>query len=84
MVSKMCHVANTQGRIRSPVSLLVASTAPPQVRDAGNLLTGCGFGIPTVDVDDVVVQYDGVVDLIDHLRTLGEGNAVLRRRPTLQ
>lgn len=55
-----------------------------QVRDVGNLLTACGFGIPTVDVDDVMMQYDDVLELVRHLRALGESNAVLRRQPTLR
>ncbi|KAH0868592.1 hypothetical protein HID58_075614, partial [Brassica napus] len=50
-----------------------------QVRDAGNLLTRAGFSLPGVDVDDYVVKYKSALDLIDHLRAMGETNALLHR-----
>lgn len=34
-------------------------------------------------MDNVTMQYEDVVSLVDHLRMLGESNAVLRRRRTL-
>lgn len=54
-----------------------------QVRDAGNLLTRAGLAIPTVDVDDITVNYPDVVALVRHLRQLGEGNALRQRREAL-
>ncbi|KAK9823525.1 hypothetical protein WJX72_003397 [[Myrmecia] bisecta] len=53
-----------------------------QVRDAGNLLTRAGFNIPSVDADDVTVHYRGAQELVEHLRTIGESNAVQQRRLT--
>ncbi|GAB4823888.1 hypothetical protein N2152v2_010934 [Parachlorella kessleri] len=55
-----------------------------QVRDAGNLLTRAGLAIPTVDVDDIQVQYRDPVQLISHLRYMAESNALLKRQPTLR
>ncbi|XVF30153.1 hypothetical protein REPUB_Repub16aG0032700 [Reevesia pubescens] len=49
-----------------------------QVRDAGNLLTRAGFALPGVDVDEYVVRYKSALDLIEHLRTMGETNALLQ------
>nr|AFK48595.1 unknown [Lotus japonicus] len=46
-----------------------------QVRDAGNLLTRAGFTLPGVDVDEYVVKYDSALELIEHLRAMGETNA---------
>lgn len=40
-----------------------------QVRDAGNLLTRAGLMIPSVDVDEVTVNYDDIDSLIHHLRS---------------
>ena len=37
-----------------------------QVRDAGNLLTRAGLAIPTVDVDEIAVNYSDVLGLISH------------------
>ena len=55
-----------------------------QVRDAGNLLTRAGLALPTVDVDDIHVHYpDDVLGLIEHLRRMGESNALLQRRESL-
>ncbi|KAK9917381.1 hypothetical protein WJX75_003779 [Coccomyxa subellipsoidea] len=55
-----------------------------QVRDAGNLLTRAGFSIPSVDTDEITVQYNGIDDLYHHLRGMGESNAVHIRRPLMR
>ncbi|KAL4180913.1 hypothetical protein AMTRI_Chr12g268480 [Amborella trichopoda] len=55
-----------------------------QVRDAGNLLTRAGFTLPGVDVDDFTVKYNSAVELIEHLRAMGETNALLQRRNILK
>ncbi|CAH8392432.1 unnamed protein product [Eruca vesicaria subsp. sativa] len=49
------------------------------VRDAGNLLTRAGFSLPGVDVDEYVVKYKSALDLIEHLRAMGETNGLLQR-----
>ncbi|PIA36116.1 hypothetical protein AQUCO_03400195v1 [Aquilegia coerulea] len=50
-----------------------------QVRDAGNLLTRAGFTLPSVDVDEYTVRYDSAIELIEHLRAMGETNALFQR-----
>ncbi|WRX30926.1 hypothetical protein QQP08_023413 [Theobroma cacao] len=55
-----------------------------QVRDAGNLLTRAGFALPGVDVDEYVVRYKSALDLIEHLREMGETNALLQRSNILK
>ncbi|KAL6523343.1 hypothetical protein OROGR_016946 [Orobanche gracilis] len=61
-----------------------------QVRDAGNLLTRAGFTIPGVDVDEYTVRYDSglsykvALELIEHLRTMGETNALYQRGKILK
>lgn len=47
-----------------------------QVRDAGNLLTRAGFTLPSVDVDEYTVKYESALELIEHLRAMGETNAL--------
>ncbi|XP_050382013.1 putative methyltransferase At1g22800, mitochondrial isoform X1 [Argentina anserina] len=54
-----------------------------QVRDAGNLLTMAGFTLPGVDLDEYVVRYPSALDLIEHLRAMGETNALLQRNPVI-
>ncbi|XP_047311381.1 putative methyltransferase At1g22800, mitochondrial [Impatiens glandulifera] len=54
-----------------------------QVRDAGNLLTRAGFTLPGVDVDEYVVKYSSALELIEHLRAMGETNALFQRKKTL-
>ncbi|MBA0602792.1 hypothetical protein Gorai_002959, partial [Gossypium raimondii] len=56
----------------------------PRVRDAGNLLTRAGFALPGVDVDEYVVRYKSALDLIEHLRAMGETNALLQRTNILK
>ncbi|KAH6779585.1 S-adenosyl-L-methionine-dependent methyltransferases superfamily protein [Perilla frutescens var. hirtella] len=55
-----------------------------QVRDAGNLLTRAGFTLPGVDVDEYTVRYNSALELIEHLRTMGETNALLQRSKILK
>ncbi|KAL3689124.1 hypothetical protein R1sor_015433 [Riccia sorocarpa] len=55
-----------------------------QVRDAGNLLQRAGLALPTVDVDEYTVRYPSALELIEHLRSMGEGNAVRQRNPVLK
>ncbi|XP_058194999.1 putative methyltransferase At1g22800, mitochondrial isoform X2 [Rhododendron vialii] len=55
-----------------------------QVRDAGNLLTRAGFNLPGVDVDEYTVRYNSALELIEHLRTMGETNALLQRNIMLK
>ncbi|KAG0492226.1 hypothetical protein HPP92_005624 [Vanilla planifolia] len=55
-----------------------------QVRDAGNLLTRAGFALPGVDVEQYTVRYDSALELIEHLRTMGETNALLQRSNLLK
>ncbi|KAK6916999.1 hypothetical protein RJ641_017750 [Dillenia turbinata] len=55
-----------------------------QVRDAGNLLTRAGFTLPSVDVDQYTVRYNSALELIDHLRAMGETNALMQRTNMLR
>ncbi|XP_019052044.1 PREDICTED: putative methyltransferase At1g22800 [Nelumbo nucifera] len=54
------------------------------VRDAGNLLTRAGFTLPGVDVDEYTVRYDSALELIEHLRAMGETNALMQRNKILK
>ena len=49
------------------------------VRDIGGLLQSAGFKLLTVDVDDIVVDYPSVFELMQDLQAMGESNAVLGR-----
>lgn len=75
-----CTVAQLErdGGISARVSPLV------QVQDAGNLLTGAGFALPTVDVDKYTMRYPSALELIEHLRSMGENNAVAQRVKSLR
>ncbi|KAG9457002.1 hypothetical protein H6P81_001510 [Aristolochia fimbriata] len=75
-----CTVAQMEreGGISARVSPLA------QVRDAGNLLTRSGFALPGVDVDEYTVRYNNALDLIEHLRAMGETNALLQRNNILK
>ncbi|MEW5300865.1 MAG: hypothetical protein WDW36_003763 [Sanguina aurantia] len=63
------------------VSAFVSPLA--QVRDAGNLLTRAGLAMPAVDLDTFKLHYPTPLDLVTHLRSMGEGNANVQRRKTL-
>ena len=49
------------------------------VREVGGLLQKAGFKMPTVDVDDIVVDYPDMFALMQDLQAMGEGNAALGR-----
>lgn len=55
-----------------------------QVRDAGNLLTRAGFTLPGVDVDEYTIRYNSALELIEHLRAMGETSALLQRSKVLK
>lgn len=50
------------------------------VPDVGNLLSGCGFGLPTVDADTFSIEYPSARALMRHLQAMGEGNACVHMR----
>ncbi|GLI61902.1 hypothetical protein VaNZ11_004422, partial [Volvox africanus] len=60
------------------VSAVVSPLA--QVRDAGNLLTRADLRLPAVDVDRFHIGYPSALELVHHLRALGESNAAVNRR----
>ncbi|GAQ79426.1 S-adenosyl-L-methionine dependent methyltransferases [Klebsormidium nitens] len=74
-----CSVAELEreGGVSPRVSPLV------QVRDAGNLLGRANLALPAVDVDTFTVNYPSALELVEHLRSMGEVNAVRNRRLVL-
>jgi len=50
-------------------------------RDISNLLGRAGFTLRTVDIDEIKVGYPSMWELMDDLKDMGEGNAVIGRRP---
>ena len=48
-------------------------------RDISNLLGRAGFTLLTVDVDDVMVSYPSIFELVEDLKNMGEGNAIINR-----
>lgn len=48
-------------------------------RDISNLLGRAGFTLLTVDIDEIVVAYPSMWELMDDLRSMGESNAILGR-----
>lgn len=50
-------------------------------RDVSNLLGRAGFTLLTVDIDEIQAGYPSMWELMDDLKDMGEGNAVIGRRP---
>lgn len=48
-------------------------------KDISNLLNRAGFTLLTVDTDEVRVGYPSMWELVEDLRDMGEGNAILGR-----
>ncbi|KAJ7368776.1 S-adenosyl-L-methionine-dependent methyltransferase [Mycena albidolilacea] len=55
-----------------------------QTRDISNLMGRAGFSLLTVDVDEIKVAYPDMWALVDDLRAMGEGNAILGPRRALR
>lgn len=49
--------------------------------DAPSLLSRAGLTLTTVDIEDFVVNYPSMWELMADLRDMGESNAILGRRP---
>lgn len=49
------------------------------VKDVGGLLQKAGFKMLTVDVEDLVVEYPAMMNLMIDLQAMGEGNAIMER-----
>ncbi|ORY90275.1 S-adenosyl-L-methionine-dependent methyltransferase [Leucosporidium creatinivorum] len=48
-----------------------------------SLLNRAGFNLSTVDVDEIQITYPSMFELIEDLKWMGEGNAVVNRRQKL-
>ncbi|PAA80397.1 hypothetical protein BOX15_Mlig022689g1, partial [Macrostomum lignano] len=47
--------------------------------DLGALMQNCGYALVSIDVDEIVVRYPSVHDLLTDLRAMGETNAAWNR-----
>ncbi|KAL7413762.1 S-adenosyl-L-methionine-dependent methyltransferase [Mrakia frigida] len=63
------------------ISLHVSPMADP--KDASNLLQRAGFTLLTVDTEDLQFGYPSMFELVEDLKDMGEGNAVIGRRTFL-
>lgn len=53
-------------------------------RDVVNLMNRAGFALSTVDVDEIVINYPSMFELIDDLQLMGESNSVIARHPYIK
>lgn len=51
----------------------------PDTRDVSNLLGRAGFTLLTVDIDEIIVNYPSMWELMEDLQAMGEGNAIIGR-----
>ncbi|EJU06399.1 S-adenosyl-L-methionine-dependent methyltransferase [Dacryopinax primogenitus] len=51
-----------------------------QTQDMSNLMGRAGFSLLTVDIDEVKISYPSMWELLEDLKAMGEGNAVIGRR----
>ena len=64
-------------RISTTEFLLLTTGLDP--RDISNLMSRAGFNLLTVDVDDIIIRYPSMWELLDDLRDMGENNAIVGR-----
>lgn len=53
------------------------------VTDLGNLLGQAGFNMLTVDIDEIQVNYPGMLEVMNDLKGMGESNCAWNRKPIL-
>lgn len=70
--------AEAEAEIEGGASPRVAPFA--DVRAVGALLQRAGFALPVTDLDRVAVRYDSAFALMDDLRRMAAGNAMIERR----
>jgi NADH dehydrogenase [ubiquinone] 1 alpha subcomplex assembly factor 5 len=69
-----------EGGISSHVSPMAgASQSPSHLKDASALLQRAGLTMLTVDVEDISIGYPSMFELVEDLKDMGEGNAILGR-----
>lgn len=51
------------------------------VRDAGALLQRAGFALPVADIEETIVRYDTMFDLMRDLKAMGATSSLLGTRP---
>ena len=54
-------------------------SASPDSQSVTSLLNRAGFSLSTVDVDEVQIRYPSIYELVEDLKWMGEGNAVINR-----
>ena len=54
------------------------------MRDIGNVLSESNFVLPTIDYEEVTIQYPTIFELLDDLELMGERNALLERNTALR
>ncbi|KAJ3287452.1 NADH dehydrogenase [ubiquinone] 1 alpha subcomplex assembly factor 5 [Borealophlyctis nickersoniae] len=54
------------------------------VKDIGSLLSRAGLTLTTVDVDEIIVNYPTIFELMEDLKAMGENNAIATRKPYLK
>lgn len=48
--------------------------------DVGNLMNRAGFTLLTIDIDDLIINYPSMFELMEDLKFMGESNAINGRR----
>jgi SAM-dependent methyltransferase len=71
-------LAEAEAEVEGGVSPRVAPFV--DVRELGGLLQRAGFALPVSDVDRVTVRYDSMFALMQDVRRMGGGNAMVERR----
>ncbi|KAI5481487.1 putative methyltransferase c20orf7 mitochondrial precursor [Pseudohyphozyma bogoriensis] len=66
-----------EGGISPRVSPMINS------QDVTSLLNRAGFNLATVDLDEISISYPSIFELVEDLKWMGEGNAILSRRKKL-
>ncbi|KAG1701313.1 Arginine-hydroxylase NDUFAF5, mitochondrial [Nymphon striatum] len=54
-----------------------------EVQDLGNLLNYAGFTLPTLDTDEITINYPSMFELMNDLKGMGENNASRNRKAKL-
>ena len=67
-----------QARRISTINFLLLTTGLDP-RDISNLMSRAGFNLLTVDVDEIIIGYPSMWELLDDLRDMGENNAIIGR-----
>jgi hypothetical protein len=77
--TQICRSINSGKSLRLMLLCWTLLPRPPDPKDVSSLLQRAGFTMLTVDVEEIMMGYPSMWELMQDLKDMGEGNAIFGR-----